>query len=129
MRARFALAPLLLGLGACFAVSPRVSVVPSGNGLTAPSKPVGCPMPFLRSAPADRPYDELASLHYTTALFHAGDPGEAQAALRDQACALGADAVLVTREFVPGVPGGSGRPPTMAGAAIRYRSPVAPASR
>jgi hypothetical protein len=38
---------------------------------------------------------------------------------------LGADAVLVTREFEPGVPGGEGRPPSMAVVAIRFRSETA----
>jgi hypothetical protein len=129
-RIAFTLALFVLGAdlaGCAFSTTPKVSVVPSGSGVTAAPKPAGCPIPFFRAPPADRPYDELASLHFTTALFWGGDPAEAQAAMRDKACALGADAVLVTQEFQPGVPGGDGKPPTMAGSAIRYRPTAEPA--
>ncbi len=127
---RVVAAALLLAVAGCFSGmrKPQVSVAPSGTGVSAAPKPAGCAMPFYRVPPVDQPYDELASLHYTTALFWAGDPVEAQQALREKACALGADAVLVTREFVPGVPGGGGTPPTMAGLAIKYRAPKPPAA-
>jgi hypothetical protein len=104
---------------------PHVTVVPSGSGATAPPKAAGCGIPVLRSAPVQQPFDELASLHFTTYLFP-GDPAVAQASLVDNACALGADAVLVTREFDPGVFGDSGKPPSMAGVAIRFRSVTTP---
>jgi hypothetical protein len=127
MRVRISVSCLVAFLVACSAI-PVVTVVPSGSGVSAPAKDAGCSLPVLRAMPADRPFDELASLHYTTeGLFTSGDPAAAQDAIRAKACALGADAVIVTREFVPGAPGTDGRAPTMAGLAIRFRSAAAPA--
>ncbi len=121
MRAPLAVAGLATFLAGCSAI-PVVTVVPSGTGLSAPAKDAGCSLPVLRAPPTDRPFDELASLHYTTTgLYTSGDPAAAQDAIRAKACALGADAVVVTREFVPGAPGAEGRAPTMAGLAIRFR--------
>lgn len=117
----------LLGLSGCvFATAAQVTVVPSGLSVSAPPREAGCSLPVLRAAPRDQAYDELASLHYTTSLFWSGDPAVAQNAIRERACTLGADAVLVTQEFVPGVPGSSGKPPTMAGLAIRLRQTTGP---
>jgi hypothetical protein len=120
MQARPAVAAALLALSGCGA---HVSVTPSGSGTSAPAKPPGCSLPFFRVPPLDQPYDEMATLHYTTRAYQAGDPADAQEAIRQKACALGADAVLVTREFAPGVAGGKGSPPTMTGTAIKFRAP------
>ena len=123
MRTRIALAAPMF-LAGCLGVGltvPRITVVPSGAGVSAPAKATDCSVPVLRVPPKDQPYDELASLHYTTNLFWYGDPAAAQDAFREQACALGADAVLVIQEFTPGVPGSGGKPPTMAGLAIRFQ--------
>lgn len=126
MRTRMATTALMVLAGCVgFSTAPHVTVVPSGSGASAPAKAAGCSLPVLRTPPRDQPYDELASLHYTTNLFWSGDPAAAQNAIREQACALGADVVLVTQEFVPGVPGGDGKPPTMAGLAIRFRPAAA----
>lgn len=126
LRLRLILVPSAVALAACITTpTARVTAVPSGTGATAAPKPAGCPIPFLRAPPADRPFDELASLHYTTDVTAVGDPAAAQAAMREQACALGADAVLVTQEFQPGA---HGRYPVMAGAALRFRSPAPPAA-
>jgi hypothetical protein len=119
---RFAL-PVLVALAGCS--TPRITVVPSGSGVSAPAKAADCSLSFLRTPPRDRPYDELASLHYTTTLYWEGDPVAAQDAMRERACRLGADAVLVVQEFVPGVGGQHGKPPTMAGLAIRFRTEAA----
>lgn len=127
MRTRITLTALMVLAGCVgFSTAPRVTVVPSGSSMSAPAKGPGCSLPVLRTPPRDQPYDELASLHYTTSAFWSGDPAAAQSAIREQACALGADAVLVTREFTPGVPGGEGKAPSMAGLALRFRPTVAP---
>lgn len=125
MRTRIAITALMVLAGCASFTAPRVTVVPSGSGVSAPAKAADCSLTVLRAPPREQPYDELASLHYTTNLFWSGDPATAQSAIREQACALGADAVLVTQEFMPGVPGGSGKPPTMAGLAIRFRPAAA----
>lgn len=117
MQMRIAITWSLLALAGCTWAESRVIVVPSGTRVTAAPKPPGCNVPVLRNAPSDRPFDELASIHYTMTQSSRGDPVEAAALIRDRACALGADAVLVTQEFVPG----GDRPPTMAALAIRFR--------
>lgn len=73
-----------------------VTVRPSGTDLKLPPKPGNCSLEFLQSSPG-RPFDEIAELsaHLTK------PPAEgAPEALRAKACALGADAVIVTRNFV-----------------------------
>jgi len=117
MPVRFApAAALLLALAAC---SP-VRVKPSGvEGAAA--KPPDCALEFLNKAPA-RPYEELGELqsHVT-----APPPGGTREALRADACRLGADAVIVTRDFVTNAYGHA----IVAGTAIKYRSeaPAEPA--
>jgi hypothetical protein len=125
MRIRLALAALLAA-AACFPLRrPVVSVARSG--VRAPPKPAGCALTFLKVAPEDQPYDELARISYTTKAHWPGDPADAREAIRAEACALGADAVLVSRDFAPGIRGdetrGEGRAPTMTGVAVRWRAP------
>jgi len=98
-----------------------VRVSDAGNGVKASPKPKGCAMPFLRAKPPDRPFDELASLHYSGGMNREGDPAQAESSLRERACELGADALVVSREFVPGVAGAQGSPPFMSATAIVYR--------
>jgi hypothetical protein len=127
MRTRIAISALMV-LAGCLSTAARVIVVPSGSGVSAPAKAAGCSLTVLRTPPRDQPYDELASLHYTTDQGWSGDPAAAQNAIREQACALGADAVLVIQEFMPGVSASSGslgKSPTMAGLAIRFRPTAA----
>jgi hypothetical protein len=73
-----------------------VKVIPSGEGARYESRPKGCGLEFLRKVP-DRPYEEIAELqaHVTSP-----PPGGALEVLRDKACELGADAVIVIRNFV-----------------------------
>jgi hypothetical protein len=125
MRTRIVI-PALMALAGCagFSTAGRVTVVPSGSGVSAPAKAADCSLAVLRAPPRDQPYDEIASLHYTMDLYWPGDPAAAQDAIREHACALGADAVLVTQEFVPG---GQKNVPTMAGLAIRFRPTAASA--
>jgi hypothetical protein len=122
MQARIAIICSMLALAGCVKrkQAPRVVVVPSGTGVAAAPKPPGCSIPMLRNAPSDRPYDELAAIYYKANFV--SDPAEANAFIRDSACEAGADAALVTQEFIPGVPGQYGyRPSSMAALAIRFR--------
>ena len=98
----------------------RVSVTPSGNGVTAAPKPLGCTMEFLRTKAPDRPYDELASIDFQGSNFHSAT--DAQKYVREEACKLGADAVLITREFVPG---SMKRTSMMSATAVKYRPAAA----
>lgn len=98
-----------------------VRVTDSGSGVMAPPKPESCSIPFLRTKAPDRPYVEVAALHYGGGMYRLGDPADAESAIRARACTLGADAVVVTRDFVPGVAGQYGSPPFMSATAIVYQ--------
>ncbi len=98
----------ILTLAGCM----RVTVVGSGSGVHGTPKPADCAIPFFRAPPAD-PYDELGTLHLET---RANDPARALDALREKACALGADAVVITQEFTR-----IGDSAVMKGTALRYR--------
>ena len=78
------------------------------------ARPSDCALEFLEKRPG-RPYDELGELetHVT-----APPPGGAREALHADACRLGADAVIVTRDFVTNEFGHA----MVAGTAIKYRS-------
>ncbi len=113
-----------LGLSSLLALSACSSVqVSSRSAVTAPAKPASCSLPFLRLPPSDRPFDELAALHYSGHMNMRGDPASVEDALRAKGCELGADALIVVREFVPGVAGANGTPPMMSVTAVRYRTP------
>lgn len=109
------------GLTGCLTpVPPAAAVIPSGSGVRAAPKASDCKLDFFRTK-VDQPYDELAALHvgaptdgygYTTAY----NPWQLQEAMRVKACALGADAVIVTQDFHPGKGG------FMNGIAINYRT-------
>jgi len=77
-----------------------------------------CAIEFLDKAP-ERPYDEVADLDSHLTVIPPGGPLEA---LREPACRLGADAVVVTRKFVTNELGHV----LVAGTAIRYRVEPAP---
>jgi hypothetical protein len=85
-------------------------VTPSGAQLSLTPLPPDCRIEFYRTKPPERPFDEIATLHYT-ARARATIEG-AQEAMRKKACASGADAVIVTRDLVLG---------SMIGVAISYR--------
>src|SRR5512140_1106694 len=115
-------------LVSCSAYRSYVRVADAGTGVRGTPKPKDCAIPILRTKPPDRPYDEIAVLHYGHRVFIAGDPAGAERVLRERACELGADALIVAREFVPGVINVS--PPSMAVIAIVYRpAPAAPPQR
>jgi len=101
-------------------VPPAAAVIPSGSGIRAAPKPSDCKLNFFRTK-VDQPYDELAALHVgapTDGYGNIGDytPWQLQNAMRAKACALGADAVIVTQDFSP-TKGGF-----MNGTAIKYRT-------
>lgn len=90
---------LLAALAAC-ASPPRVAVAPTGRTVPLAPRAAECPIEFYRAPPADRAFDEIAVLAFEG---WAGDsPAIAQEELRREACALGADAVVVTRDYAEG---------------------------
>lgn len=93
-----------------------VPVSPSSSGARAEPRPEDCPIEFLEGPPA-RPYEELGELSQIVTLVGPNGPLEA---LRPEACALGADAVIVTRKFVTDDHGHV----LVAGIAIQYTGPV-----
>ncbi|HET9595363.1 MAG TPA: hypothetical protein VFP65_07270 [Anaeromyxobacteraceae bacterium] len=104
-----ALASLLVVAG-CGSVSVRRS----RSGFTAEARPKDCPVEFLFKAP-ERGYGELAELY-----SYYPDVVEPQHVLGEKACELGADAVIVTRDFL--VSHGKGPDHKfVAGIAIKYR--------
>jgi hypothetical protein len=97
-----------------------VAVHPSPSGTKAASRPLDCTVEFLRRQP-ERAYDELAEVYsYYSRVVTPED------VLREKACDLGADAVIVTRDFLISTEHGPDRK-LVAGIAIKYRaSTVAP---
>jgi len=93
-----------------------VEVTPAGRGLAAKARPADCAVEFLRTKAPDRPYDELAGLHAKGG-SNLATAAELQEEMRATACALGADAVIVTRDYIP-------RSALMTGTAVKYREAV-----
>jgi hypothetical protein len=93
-----------------------VTVTESGLGLALAPRPADCVIEFYRTTVPQRPHDEVATLHFRGSVF--ANAAGAQEKMREQACALGADAVLVSRDFVPGAPSS---PSVMTGTALSYR--------
>jgi len=108
LAAALAAAGLGCAVPAGYALGGRLDVTDSGARVDAHPRPEGCEVAFLRMRTPDRAYDELATFH----AFAAKTAAAAQASMRDRACAIGADAVVVTRDFMGGA---------MTGTAIRYR--------
>lgn len=110
-------APLRL-LTVALAFSPlacgSVGVKPPRSGATASARPQDCTVEFLRKAP-ERAYDELGEMYsyYPWVV-------EPEDVLREKACELGADAVIVTRDFLISTERGPDRK-LVAGKAIKYR--------
>ncbi|HTN53510.1 MAG TPA: hypothetical protein VML50_13970 [Anaeromyxobacter sp.] len=105
----------LLLLAACG----TVSVTPARSGVTTPPRPRGCSVEFLRAPPA-RPHDALAELY--TYYSRMVEPEEV---LREKACEVGADAVIVTLDFVVATDRTPDRK-LIAGTAIKYRQTAPP---
>jgi hypothetical protein len=102
-------------IGACSSASPSkspVSVKPSE--FKAAARPHDCQVEFLQKPPA-KAYDALGELYgYWPAEVKPAD------VLREKACEMGADAVIVTRDFLISAVTGPDRK-QIAGTAIKYR--------
>ncbi len=99
-----------------------IDVYDTGAGVKTTPKPKDCQIELLRTKVPDRPYVEIARLQWAGG-FDAHDPPAAERQVRERACELGADAVIVG-EWVPGNPGGpNGHPPQMGAVAIVYQAP------
>jgi hypothetical protein len=107
---RLALALLPLGC----ATSAPLLVTPSGADIHPERRPVNCHIEFLRTKSPERPYDEIATLHFVGAVPIG--PAEAQERMRVEACRLGAHAVVVSRDYALSM---------MTGTAIVYRGAIA----
>jgi hypothetical protein len=99
-------------MGAAGCTGPRV-VVLSSKAIEVQARSPDCTLDFFRTR-VERPYDELAALHAEGGDTGRDGPADFEKALRAKACALGADAVLVTQDY-------TGRGGTMNAVAIRYR--------
>ena len=108
----------LLAMTAC-GVGVKVTRVDPDSGI-AP-RPSDCAIEFLDEAP-QRDHDEIAELSTHLTVIPRAGPLEV---LREPACRLGADAVVVTRRFVTNEMGHM----VVAGTAIRYRVEAAPPPR
>lgn len=91
----------------------HVEVTEAGSGLRLAPRPADCAVQLFRTRPPARAYDEVAALHLR--LFGELDAAAVEDALRRRACAIGADAIVVTRDFV-----GSGTDAGMSGVAVSY---------
>jgi hypothetical protein len=81
-------------LGAALSGCGAVKVRPQQDGLHLDPKPADCDLDLLFKAP-QRPFERIAELdaHVTT-------PGGSPEVFRETACGLGADALIVIRDFV-----------------------------
>jgi hypothetical protein len=81
----------------CVLVGPKVQVTLSRPmAERSRLKPADCALEFYRTKSPDRPYDEVATVHYVA--VNGAEPTAAQAAIQAKVCELGGDAVVVTRE-------------------------------
>ncbi len=85
--------PVVLLAAAFVSGCTGVKVYPTGVDVGATPRPSDCPMDFVFKPPA-QPYEALADLQSQVTVV---PEGGAWLALRAKACALGADAVIVTR--------------------------------
>jgi hypothetical protein len=102
---------LVLLLSACNTPM-RVTVVGAGAKVRSTPRPSGCSIQVFAAAPA-APFDELGTLHLETAK---NAPDRALEAMRDKACALGADAMVIIQPYAQ-----TGDSAAMTATAIRYR--------
>lgn len=101
MRRRISAAAVLAFAG-CVA-GQRISVTDAGSGLSLSPRPADCRVEFYRTKSPERAYEEVGTIHFSGG----ATPESAQEALRAKACELGADAVIVTRDYIA-TAGGAG---------------------
>ena len=106
----------LLLLVACGVPGATVKVKRTADAEGVAARPPGCALEFLWHRP-ERAYDELGDL---TAIVRVAPREGDQEVLRDAACALGADAVIVIRHSTSR----SSDQAIVAGTAIKYVTPV-----
>ncbi len=108
-------ASLLLVLTAC--IPPSVAVTPTKDAPPVPSKAEDCEIEFFEIDTLQRPYDVLGEVRATPPSLSFTAPKQATMdAMRQQACLLGADAVIGLHDLVK-----SGYAPyTKVGIAVRY---------
>jgi len=113
-----ALAAAVLAAGCITPTPPALYVTPSRATLS-PSrpKPPDCALDFYRTKSPDRPYDEVATVHYVA--VNGANPDAVQAAIQARVCGLGADAVVITRERYMGYGDGGTE---MTATAVVYRA-------
>lgn len=109
------LAALVASTATLGCLGPHVVVLPTDRGVVADPRSPSCKLEFFRAKP-DQPFEELAALHASGGDTFKNGPDAFLGALREKACELGADAVIVTQEY-------SGPGKQMNAVAIRFRAP------
>lgn len=102
---------LLLILTAC---APSVTVTPTKGAPSVPAKPDDCEIEFFVADTLQRPYEALAEVRVTPSTSRP-ERLAVKETMRQQACLIGADAVIGLHEAVSGVAF------TLVGTAVRYR--------
>jgi hypothetical protein len=118
---RHRLVGVLLAVAGCSGLGEAVKVQRTAGATAAEPRPKGCEVELLYHPPT-RPYRELAVL---TSQVSTPPPGGAPEVLKDPACGLGADAVIVTRRF----PANQFDHMLVAGTAIKYLDTPPPRPR
>jgi hypothetical protein len=126
MNASLACAGLLALLTGC-TVAPRITTdVTRIAPVAAPAKPTGCDIQVFTQAPTDRKFEELAILSAATdsGSFTKKDLASILPTLKEKACAVGADAIIIRNVEQGDIPVGDQyghRTPTKVfGVAIRF---------
>jgi hypothetical protein len=109
---RHRLVGVLLAFAGCSGLGEAVKVQRTAGATAAEPRPKGCEVELLYHPPT-RPYLELGEL---TSMVTKPPGGDAVEVLKDPACKLGADAVIVTRRF----PANQFDQMLVAGTAIKY---------
>ena len=108
MNASFACAGLLALLAGC-TVAPHITTdVTRIAPVAAPARPSGCDIQVFTQAPTDRKFEELAILNAATdtGSFTKKDLASVLPTLKEKACAVGADAIILRNVEQGGTPVG-----------------------
>jgi hypothetical protein len=99
----------------------KTNVVDMGSGLRPQAKPKSCTMQIFRTQRPSKPYHELATIESIGAAATSSEAVNED--LKETACKLGADAIIITD--VPGEKPGCGgySGPSVKGVAIVYQRP------
>jgi hypothetical protein len=103
--------------GVCLGGCVQVNVVGPRSSAHAAPKPPDCRLEIYRQRPPGAPFEELGDLELSAST---NTPDAALQALREKACSLGADAMIITQEFTR-----VGDSATMRSVAVRYRGTTA----